>query len=117
MENNFKKEAEVTFDQSKTNSSVNVDVNVQVKDKTVFVTETLSFTQKLEETIEVTASIKMVWIFEKIGDTSLNLEEFGKVNGAATIFPYIREQFTNLSAKAGIGLIILPPFNFTRKEV
>jgi preprotein translocase subunit SecB len=115
MENNFKREAVVTFDQSKTTSSVNVDVNVQVKDKTVFVTETLSFTQKREEQIEVSANIKMVGIFEKIGDTSLNLEEFGKVNGAAIIFPYIREQLTNLSAKAGIGLIILPPFNFTRK--
>ncbi len=88
---------------------------MQVKDKTIFVTETLFFTQKHVESIEVTANIKMADIFEKVGDSTLNLEEFGKVNGAAIIFPYIREHLTNLSAKAGIGLIILPPFNFTRK--
>ena len=69
---------------------------------------------KMNETIEVSARIGMVGIFEKIGDNPLNMEEFGRVNGAAIIFPYIREQLTNLSAKAGIGLIVLPPFNFTK---
>lgn len=115
IESNFLREALVTFDQAKTENIVNVDVNVQIKDNTVFVTEILDYTQKLGEIIEVTAKIKMIGVFEKIGDSPLNLEEFGKVNGAAIIFPYIREQLTNLSSKAGIGLIILPPFNFTKK--
>jgi len=114
IESNFKREEMVTFDQTKTENIVNVDVNVQVKDTTIFVTEKLDYTQKLGETIEISAKIKMFGVFEKIGDTPLNLEEFGKVNGAAIIFPYIREQLTNLSSKAGIGLIILPPFNFTK---
>lgn len=116
IESNFKREAFVTFDPAQTENIVNVDVNVQVKDKTIFVTETLFFSQKLADTIEVSATIKMVGVFEQIGDSILNPEDFGKVNGAAIIFPYIREQLTNLSAKAGIGLIILPPFNFTRQE-
>ena len=115
VESTFTREPVVTFDQEKTANSVNVDVNVQIKESTVFVTETLDYSQKLGEIIEVTAKIKMVGIFEKFGESPLNLEEFGKVNGAAIIFPYIREHLTGLSSKAGIGLIILPPFNFTNK--
>lgn len=115
LESNFKREASVTFEQSKISNTVNVDVNVQVTDKTIFVTESLSYSQKSGEIVEVTADIKMVGIFEKIGESELDLEQFGQVNGAAIIFPYIREQLTNLSAKSGIGLIVLPPFNFTKK--
>lgn len=115
LESNFKREASVTFEQSNISNTVNVDVNVQVTDKTIFVTESLSYSQKSGEIVEVSADIKMVGIFEKIGESELDLEQFGQVNGAAIIFPYIREQLTNLSAKAGIGLIVLPPFNFTKK--
>lgn len=116
VESRFKREATVTFDPNKTASTVNVQVNVQVKDKTVFVTEIVSFLQKNAETIEVSANITMLGVFEQIGEPVLDLENFGRVNGAAIIFPYIREHLTNLSAKAGIGLIILPPFNFTNSK-
>lgn len=115
LESNFKREASVTFEQSKISNTVNVDVNVQVTGNTIFVTESLSYSQKSDEIVEVTADIKMVGIFEKIGESELDLEQFGHVNGAAIVFPYIREQLTNLSAKAGIGIIVLPPFNFTKK--
>ena len=57
----------------------------------------------------------MVGIFECIGESQLkDYEKFGKINGAAIIFPYIREHITNLSMKAGLGPIILPPVNFTK---
>ena len=115
LESNFKREASVTFEQSKISNSVNVDVNVQITDKTIFVTESVLYSQKSGDIVEVTAEIKMVGIFEKIGTSELDLEQFGQVNGDAIIFPYIREQLTNLSAKAGIGIIVLPPFNFTKK--
>jgi preprotein translocase subunit SecB len=114
MESNFKRETVVTFDPAKTENIVNVDVNVQITDAIIAVTETLDYTQKFNDNIEVSARIGMVGIFEKMGDSPLNMEEFGRVNGAAIIFPYVREQLTNLSAKAGIGLIVLPPFNFTK---
>ena len=114
LESNFKRESTVTFEQDKISSTVNVEVNVQVVNKTIFVTETLKYEQKSKELIEVSAEIKMVGVFEKIGEVELDLEQFGQINGAAIIFPYIREQLTNLSAKAGIGIIILPPFNFTK---
>ena len=114
LENNFKRESTVTFEQDKISSTVNVAVNVQVVNNKIFVTETLKYEQKSRDLIEVSAEIKMVGVFEKIGEVGLDLERFGQINGAAIIFPYIREHLTNLSAKAGIGMIILPPFNFTK---
>lgn len=56
----------------------------------------------------------MVGIFECIGESPLksDYDAFGRVNGAAIIFPYVREHITNLSIKAGIGSILLPPVNF-----
>ncbi|MPN00216.1 hypothetical protein SDC9_147410 [bioreactor metagenome] len=68
----------------------------------------------LNEIEQVSAKISMIGVFEKFGDSPLNLEQFGKVNGAAMIYPYIREHFTNLAVKAGIGLIFLPPVNLTK---
>ena len=56
----------------------------------------------------------MIGVFVKEGDVPLPLEDFGNVNGAAIIFPYIREQFSNLALKAGLGFIILPPINFVK---
>lgn len=59
----------------------------------------------------------MVGIFECIGETLLkDYEEFGRINGAAIIFPYIREHITTLSLKAGIGVIIIPPINFVKNN-
>lgn len=57
----------------------------------------------------------MFGVFMKIWDSNLmDLKDFGYVNGATIIFPYIREHLTALSSKAGLGLIILPPINFTK---
>ena len=117
LESNFKRESTVTFEQDKITNSVIVDVNVQIVNETVFVTETLKYEQKVADQLEVSAEIKMVGVFEKTGESQLDLQQFGNVNGAAIIFPYIREQLSNLSAKAGIGLVILPPFNFTKSSV
>lgn len=118
LESDFKRVSSVTFEQDKISSTINVDVNVQVVKNSIFVTETIKYEQKSSDISEVNATIKMVGVFEKIGDSELNnLEEFGRINGAAIIFPYIREHLTNLSAKAGINVIILPPFNFTKTQL
>lgn len=117
VESNFKRESKVTFNSEKSQNIVNVDVSVQIENNIIIVTETLNFVQKFEEVTEVEALIRMIGIFEKFGESPLDLDKFGRVNGAAIIFPYIREQITNLAAKAGLGLILLPPFNFTANKV
>ena len=114
LESTFHRESNVTFNNSEIKQDINVDVGVSIMENNIFVTETVTFNQIFNEIVEVSASIKMIGVFERFGETHLELEEFGKVNGAAIIFPYIREHLTNLSAKAGLGLIFLPPANFTK---
>jgi preprotein translocase subunit SecB len=117
LENNFKRLPNVVFNNEEVIQDVSVDVDVQIKEnKTIFVNEKLLFKQVYKDKIQVEATIIMVGVFEKFGESSLNLEEFGQVNGAAIIFPYIREHLTSLSAKAGLGLILLPPVNLTARK-
>lgn len=116
LESNFKRIHNVTFNKDGVKQNINVDVNVNVKGNEVLVTEQITYTQSFNEIDEVNCTIGMVGVFEKVGETKLeDLEQFGYVNGAAIIFPYIREHLSNLSSKAGLGLILLPPVNFTKK--
>jgi preprotein translocase subunit SecB len=117
MENFFKREVVVNFNEPEIETIVNIDVSVQVEKNFVFVTEVLDYQQKYKSETEVAARIKMVGVFEKIGEPKLDVNEFGNINGAAIVFPYIREHLTNLSAKSGIGLVVLPPFNFTKRRL
>ena len=117
LESTFSRIPNVTFNNEDVKQNINVDVNVNVKDNLVFVTEKIDYTQSFNDIDEVSCTIIMVGNFEKVGDTKLeNLKQFGEINGAAIIFPYIREHLSNLSSKAGLGLIILPPVNFTKKK-
>ena len=116
LESTFSRVINVTFDNSNVVQNIDVDVNVSVNENTVVVTEEIKYNQTFNDIQEVSATIKMVGVFEKFGDSILDLESFGNINGAAIIFPYIREHLTNLTSKAGLGLIIIPPFNFTKKD-
>lgn len=117
LESTFKRVPNVTFNNDEIKQDINVDVNVNVKENIVFVTEKINYTQTFNDNEEVSCTIVMVGVFEKVGDTQLeDLEEFGHINGAAIIFPYIREHLSNLSSKAGLGMIFLPPVNFTKKQ-
>ena len=116
LESTFSRIINVTFDNPEIVKNIDVAVNVSVNENTVIVTEEIKYDQIFNEVTEVSATIKMVGVFEKFGDSILDLENFGNINGAAIIFPYIREHLTNLTSKAGLGLIIIPPFNFTKKE-
>ena len=116
METSFRREAQIDFDAKDIKNEVNIDVDVTVQGKIIVVTEALDFKRLNGERQEVSSQIKMVGVFEKIGESELDVEDFGYVNGAAIIFPFIREHLMNLSAKSGIGLIALPPMNFTRKK-
>lgn len=60
----------------------------------------------------------MVGVFKRIGDSELiDNEQFGRINGAAIIFPFVREHIANIALKAGLGSLILPPVNFTKVNV
>ena len=98
-------------------SDLNIGVEVSVEKNIITVAETVYSTQKYNDVEQVNIEVKMVGIFECIGETLLkDYEEFGRINGAAIIFPYIREHITTLSLKAGIGVIIIPPINFIKNN-
>lgn len=115
LESSFNRIQNVVFNNPEIKQEVNVDINVSVNGNTVGVAEQVIFKQIFNDIEQVSAAIKMVGVFEKSGDSPLDLEQFGQINGAAIIYPYIREHLSSLSAKAGLGLIFLPPVNLTKK--
>ena len=107
----FSRANQVFYDNVKNEMNINVDV--QVEDYIIAVKETLTIRQTRQENEQVKMTVTVVGVFEKVGESALdNLEEFGHTNGAAIIFPYIREHVSSLSMKAGIMPIILQPVNF-----
>ncbi|MCL2435623.1 MAG: protein-export chaperone SecB [Lentimicrobiaceae bacterium] len=116
IESSFSRISNVAYGEGVDN---NLDINTEiaVKDKVIMVTEEVTLVQKFQDIEQVKVKVKMAGLFECIGETVLtNFEEFGRVNGAAIIFPYIREHITNISLKAGIGALLLPPINFTKNQ-
>ncbi|NLP20935.1 MAG: hypothetical protein GX378_09275 [Bacteroidales bacterium] len=113
LESKFKRINNVQFEDA--NLDLNIDTEVSVNNNIISVAETVSVKKTHNNTEQFSFLVKMVGIFECIGESQLkDYEKFGKINGAAIIFPYIREHITNLSMKAGLGPIILPPVNFTK---
>ena len=117
VESNFTRIDAVEFNNSEIKQNVHIDgaVNINPANNLISVKQTLYYSQEFNGVKQVTAQITMVGVFEKSGDSQLDLEQFGHVNAAAIIYPYIREHLSNLSAKAGLGLIFLPPVNLTKK--
>ena len=96
-------------------TSLKIDTNVEVNEKVITVIEEATVIQTFNGNEQVNIKVKMVGIFECVGDTLLtDYEDFGRINGAAILFPYIREHVTNISLKGGLGAIMLPPVNFTK---
>jgi len=110
----FKREANVTFENSEIKHKFDIKVKVDIAGNVAYVTEIISLQQTLFDKVEFTAEIEMIGIFEQTGESSLDLKRFGHINGAAIIFPYLREHTTNICSKAGLGLIYLPSVNFTK---
>jgi len=96
-------------------NKVNIKTDVIANEKTITVEVEAIVIQYFNDIEQVNIRVKMVGIFERTGESPLtDFEEFGKVNGAAIIFPFIREHIMNMSLKGGIGAVILPPLNFTK---
>lgn len=119
VDSSFHRINDVKFGEDAKNN-LDIHTNVSVNNNQIVVEETVTVSQKYGDTEQVKASVRMVGLFAKIGDSPItDLEEFGKINGAAIIYPFIREIISNTSIKAGLPAIILPPVNFaaqTHKE-
>jgi preprotein translocase subunit SecB len=97
--------------------NVHLDVDVKLKEIVVSVRETVTFTQHYKNVEQVKLKVEMVGNFVCFEKAILeNYEEFGKTEGAAIIYPYIREHITNITSKSYEHAITLPPIVFTKVE-
>lgn len=112
IESSFQRVEEVHFEEPTIERKIDVNVSVTIENTNVLVQVDLNYDQVFNTVSEVQCTIKYLGVFEYTGDEEIDLEKFGRTNGAAIIFPYIREYFTTLATKSGIGLIFIPPFAF-----
>jgi preprotein translocase subunit SecB len=115
LESSFSRIHNIDFDKIQNEpSKVKVDVEVSVNENIITVIEEVTIAQKYKEIEQFSVRVKMVAIFECVGDSPIpDFNEFGRINGAAIIFPYIREHITSITFKAGMGTITLPIMNFS----
>lgn len=64
------------------------------------------------EVVAFSADVKMIGVFEKIGEPAVQEDAFKRINAPAIIYPFIREHIHNLCLKAGVGQVLLPTVNF-----
>ena len=98
------------------NSKINIHLDIDVTEEGNKVVVRIIAHIKLEdeENTYATSQVDYAGIFEKIGEPLINPQDFGHVNGAAMIYPFIREHISSLAAKSGIGILLLPPINFVK---
>lgn len=117
IKSSFSRVTNVHFGQEIVEAKTDVNVNVEIMNtETSVVTETVSYKQINKETQEVEVDIEVVMagIFKRIKENPITLVDFSYVNGAALMFPYIREHITALTIKSGIGAVFLSPVDFTK---
>lgn len=95
----------------------NIDTHVSVDGAIINVIEEVLLVQKSGGIDQFVFKVRMAGVFEQIGESEIKDKElFGSINGAAIIYPYIREHITSVALKAGLGPLILPPVNFAAQN-
>jgi preprotein translocase subunit SecB len=114
IESNFSRLPSINQIEHAVTNEINIshevfDTNVE---NTFGVILTLDFVGKQSDVDFCTSKIKMLGIFEKVGEPPLNEESFKKINAPAIIYPFIREHLHNICLKAGVANVLLPTVNF-----
>lgn len=112
-ESSFTRKGKINFSESE--QEVSFETGVGSKDNTVNVKLTTTVTNKLKDEEQYKIVVSFVGVFKRTGNSQiLDNEQFGRINGAAIIFPFVREHIANIALKDGLGSVILPPVNFTK---
>lgn len=115
-ESSFNRKGRIVFKDSE--QEVSFETGVGSKDNIVNVKLTTTVINKYQNEEQYIIKVTMVGVFKRNGNSEIkDNEQFGKINGAAIIFPFVREHIANIAMKAGLGSIILPPVNFTKVNV
>ena len=115
-ESSFNRKGKIDFKDSE--QEVSFETGVGSKENIVNVKLTTTVINKYQNEEQYIIKVTMVGVFKRIGDSTIkDNEQFGRINGAAIIFPFVREHIANIAMKAGLGSLILPPVNFTKVNV
>ena len=112
LESSFKREGNIDFsvrldNQVEINTGYNLSNNNSIN---CFVE--VNFKSLFEGKIAAQSNIKMAGVFEKMGESEIDVDAFGKINAPAIIYPFIREHLGTLTMKSGLTPFLLPPLNF-----
>ncbi len=95
--------------------NINIDFNVKrstENEKGIIELDTLLSLQDSEKVEHVKLELKYIGLFSIIeSEKNMELEHFLEHNAPAFLVPYIREQISSITSKAGILPVILPPLN------
>ena len=112
-ESNFSRKGNIKFNDS--DSEVTFETGVGSKENTINVKLKTTVINKYNNEEQYRIEVTMVGVFKCNGNpTPEQKVSFGRINCAAIIFPFIREHIANIALKAGLGVVILPPVNFTK---
>lgn len=117
VESYFKRAPNVKKPEVNTSPILDVEITGDTKEGNIVVGMSVSLSVGDDEKKpDITAQISMVGHFKKFGNPQLPEDRFANINAPAIIYPFIREHLSTLSTKAGVGQILIPPLNFTRKQ-
>lgn len=115
IESSFKREPQIDFDNQDLHNNINIDVQNSTENSNIlYVTVIMDFDTSVDNKKFISSKIKMLGVFEFGEKLPLSLDSFANINAPAIIFPFIREHLSNVSMKAGIQPILLPPINFVK---
>ncbi len=114
IESTFNRISDVIFD-DKVQNSFDINVGVASSEPKIAVTVDVAVAQNRDMVEQFRITAKMVGIFKKEGESDIKSDEdFGRINGAAIVFPFVREHIANMALKGGLGAVLIPPVNFTK---
>lgn len=114
IESTFNRISDVIFD-DKVQNSFDINVGVASSEPKIVVTVDVAVAQNRDMVEQFRITAKMVGIFKKEGESDIKSDEdFGRINGAAIVFPFVREHIANMALKGGLGAVLIPPVNFTK---
>jgi len=115
IESSFKREPQIDFDNQDLHNNINIDVQNSTENTNIlYVTVIVDFDTSVVNKKFISSKIKMLGVFKFGEKLPLSLDSFANINAPAIIFPFIREHLSNVSMKAGIQPILLPPINFVK---
>ena len=116
VECSFHRLAEIQYgegpDGKKEVSNFSLNLEPVVQGSSVSCTLTLKYESSFGGVRQIDASVSYRAEFDFIGDVKVPPDEFGRINAPGIIFPFVREQLANLSSKADVRIVLLPPVNF-----